>query len=75
MASTTSATSLTLDQDDPPIIEFTDQNGKVVGTLEINNGVMEFSGDVDKSAQKFFDSIVKEQVKKYIKEHYKDEDI
>lgn len=47
-------------------ITFKDDNGNTVGVLKIENGIMTFQGDVDKSAQRFFDALVKDKVKEYM---------
>ena len=47
-------------------IIFKDDNGNTVGVLKIEDGVMTFQGDVDKSAQRFFDALVEEKVKEYM---------
>lgn len=63
--------NVTINQDTGAHIEFNDKNGNTLGVLKMEDGIMTFQGDVDKSAQKFFDKLVKDKVKQYIKENYK----
>ena len=54
--------SMTLHQPFYPSITFRGKNQENVGVLDWSNGVMKFTGDVDESAQLFFDNIIKRYI-------------
>jgi hypothetical protein len=42
----------------PPLVQMTFK-GKEIGRLDVKDGKLTFKGDVDESAQKFFDQLTK----------------